>query len=74
MTLSGVVFNRKNRANGKNSREFIRCMIESRNRSVWGNSNADREYIGSGNMACVITAMKNVVTICNWTFNYILYM
>ena len=43
---------------------------------VWGggDSNGDREYIGSGNMAWVITAMKNVVTICKWTLGYILCM
>ena len=68
------MFNRKNRANGKNSREFNRCMIESRDRRVCGDSNGDRKCIGSGNMAWVITAMKNVVTIYKWTFSYILYI
>ena len=72
MTVSGLVFNRKNRANGNNSREFNRFMIESRNRRVYGDGNEDRECIGSGNMAWIITAMKNFVTICKWTFSYVL--
>ena len=58
MTVNGLVFNRKNRANRKNSREFNRYIIESRNRSVCDDGNGNRECIGSGNMAYVITAMK----------------
>ena len=72
MPVSGLVFNRKNRANGKNGREFNRYMIESRNRRVKSNGNGDRERIGSGNMAWIITAMKNVETIYKWTFSYVL--
>ena len=58
MPVSGLVFNRKNRANGKKIREFNWCMIESRNTRVGGYGNGDKECIGSGNMAWIITAIK----------------